>query len=94
LRRAEHPDPRWRYFFETILVVRLPEAAPLEIDLRREPAPGLGEELARRRLAGPFVVITAYNPFGDPQDVAANSRRDRELAARLATLGSRVRLPG
>jgi hypothetical protein len=90
LRGAEHPDPRWRYFFETVLVVRPPGEPPFEIDLRRTPRSGLGEELARRGLAGPFAVITAYNPFGHPRDAAANSRRDRELAVRLATLGSKA----
>ncbi len=68
-------------------MVRPPKTAPLEIDLRREPAPGLDKELARRGLAGPFAVITAYDPFGHPQDDDANRRRDRALAARLAEAG-------
>lgn len=58
--------------------------APLEIDLRREPDPALGEEFARSGLAGPFAVITAYDPVGQPRDEAANRRRNRELAERLA----------
>lgn len=82
------PDPRWRYFSETVLVVRRESGPPYEIDLRREPAPGLAAELARLGLAGPFAVITAYDPAGAPAgEVEANLRRDRELAARLERLG-------
>lgn len=80
-------DPRWEIFPETVLDVRAPGLPVLEIDLRREPPPGLGRELARRGLTGDFAVVTACNPAGEPIDAEANLRRDAMLAGRLEELG-------
>jgi hypothetical protein len=58
------PDPAREHYPETILVVTAPGHPPFEIDLRREPEPGLARTLATLGLAGTFAVITACNPFG------------------------------
>lgn len=82
-----NPDPAWEHYPETILVVTAPGHPPFEVDLRREPAPGLAETLAALGLVGPFAVITACNPFGQLEDDETNRMQTAALAEYLARAG-------
>lgn len=69
------------------------EGPRLEVDLGLEPPSDLPERLARLGLAGPFAVVTAHNPAGDPDtgaaavDGPANAARTARLLDALASRG-------
>jgi hypothetical protein len=80
-------DPDWPRYPETILIFATkPE---LEIDLRSVVTPAAVSALARAGLAGPFVIMTAFDPGGENLPASENERRQRELESTLTKRGYR-----
>ena len=78
---AAPSDPRWVRYVETTLRFHKP---PLAIDLRQPLAADDLARIARLGLGVSFAVWTAENPFGEPQEEAANRERRTRLEGELA----------
>jgi hypothetical protein len=70
--------PEWGHYPDTVLA--FPEAG-IEVDLRRTLSPYTRSSLIAARLAGPFAVVTACNPFGRPLGSMPNQRLTALLEA-------------
>lgn len=92
-------DPAWDQYPETILeLFRAPDddRPALRLDLR-EPVPEAARTaLAELGLDGPFGVVTAAAPVGEPQDDALDRVRQAELedVARTEALAETRRVDG
>ncbi|HEU4632316.1 MAG TPA: DUF3293 domain-containing protein [Gemmatimonadaceae bacterium] len=92
-------DPNWSRYPETILEFyrRPADGEPaVRVDLRRPVPPGARERLAELGLDGPFGVVTAAAPLGEPQADAFDRAReaDLELTARAEAHAFTLRVDG
>ena len=70
-------DPDWPRYPETIL--DFATTPPVRIDLREIPSDGAVRDLESAGLAGPFAIITAFDPRGENLSPDENERRKRDL---------------
>ena len=92
-------DPAWTRYPETILeLFRRPDddAPALRLDLRRPLDGAARERLRELGLDGPFGVVTAAAPRGEPQADAFDRARQAELdeVARTDALAHTLRVDG
>jgi hypothetical protein len=78
-------DPDWPRYPETILIFATQPA--VEIDLRDIPPEAALLTLKSAGLAGPFAIITAFDPRGHDLSTAENEERRRALDRRLSASG-------
>jgi hypothetical protein len=75
-------DPAWPHYPDTVLeFFRRPDdgEAALRVDLRRPVGDDVRERLAELGLDGPFGIVTAAAPRGQPQDDDFDRARQGEL---------------
>ena len=83
----DQQDPDWPRYPETVLAFAT--TPPVEIDLREIPSDSAIDALEAAGLAGPFAIITAFDPRGENLSPAENEKRKRDLDKRLRATGYR-----
>jgi hypothetical protein len=83
----DQQDPDWPRYPETVLAFAT--TSPVEIDLREIPSDGAIAALEAAGFAGPFAIITAFDPRGQNLSRAENEKRKRDFDRRLRSTGYR-----